>query len=56
MTQIRERPARILDRDELPQPAAGDVLEEDPLERLERTEIEHLLLRGDDESHDTVFL
>jgi hypothetical protein len=56
VAQVGELPVRVLDGDEPPEAAPCDVLEEDALERLERTEIEHLLLRRDDDSHDSVFL
>ena len=56
VAQVGELPVRVLDGDEPPEAAPCDVLEEDALERLERTEIEHLLLRRNDEGHDSVFL
>ena len=56
MAEVREPPVRALDGDEPSEAAPRDVLEEDALERLERTEIEHLLLRRNDEGHDSVFL
>ena len=44
----REEPAVLLERREAPEPAAPDVLEEDALDRLLRTEDEHLVERGRD--------
>ena len=43
VTEGRERPVLALDRDEPAEPAAGDVLEEDPLDRILRAEREDLL-------------
>ncbi len=56
MAEARDRARSVLDGDEPSETTPRDVLEEDTLERLERAEIEHLLLRWHDEGHDTVFL
>ena len=51
MTERGERPRRILEGVEAPEPASRNVLEEDALDRLTRAEREHLLLRWLDDGH-----
>jgi hypothetical protein len=48
---VAERDQRLVarDRGELPEPATRDVLEEDTLDRILRTEVEDLLERRNDE-------
>jgi hypothetical protein len=46
----RDEPAFAGERGEAPEPPAGDVLEEDALDRLLRAEGEDLLERGADEA------
>src|SRR5579884_2417062 len=47
----RERPVRARRRLEATEAAARDVLEEDPLDRVARAELEHLLVGRLDRAH-----
>jgi hypothetical protein len=48
----RDQPPVAFERREATQPAPGDVLQEDALDRLLRTEVEDLLERRADEPYD----